>query len=153
MSKAFEQQEIDEMMGFFATPMATEDEDPEHSEYQKNTKDTSTKTKFRGVFVNTHKNKDKFKFRVAIAQEADRSTGVYWQNHGYFNDIDVAGLAYNTAALGIYTSKAKLNRTDLTNCDKAELEEFKKKRSWRVGIAGYVLGRMKAEGIAVTYID
>ena len=141
-SSEYDQQHMLEMSEFFNTPAAAKLDTPVESANVDNTHSgtgSSTATRFRGVYVNTHKNRDKFRYRVAIAQWDDAAKKNFWINLGYFNCINVAATAYNTAALGIFLGGAKINRVTPVDCETGELAAFKELRPLRVAIAGLVM--------------
>lgn len=117
------------------------------------TEPMSSKTHFRGVYLNTHSNKGSFKYRASISQWDDVAKRLFWINLGYFNCINVAGIAYNTSAFGIFLGSAKVNNVNVQDCDEKELAEFKTKRALRVQIAGLVMQSVANSGKQLSYID
>lgn len=113
----------------------------------------STRTMYRGVYVNTHKNRQEFRYRVAISQWDDTNKKLFWINLGYFNDLHTAGLAYNVSAFGIFLAKAKVNRVNPAQCDPVELAALKEKREMRFAIAGLVMDSMFKSGTAINYVN
>ena len=142
-----------EMAEFFAVDVVPTETPVDQSEVPAETGGKfSSKTKFRGVFLNKPDSTSKKRYRVAIAQQANRNSGTFWLNLGNFDCINVAAQAYNVAALGIFLGAAKLNRVNLSECGQEELAQFKKDRALRISMAGLVMQAVKNAGEELNYL-
>ena len=107
---------------------------------------------YMGVYHNTGNNSEQFKYRAAL--RLGSGAKAHWMPLGYFNDIVVAAVAYNVAAVNKFGAKAFLNKVQIADAtNQEERQRWENLRSSHIATAKTAIADIQARGGIMQFVD